>query len=47
MTRILEPGLEVACMKDKMGEDMVESQADSYVDKILTINMEMTSITSL
>ena len=34
-------------MKDKMGEDMVESQADSYVDKILTINMEMSSITSL
>jgi hypothetical protein len=34
-------------MKDRMGEDMVESQADSYVDKILTINMEMSSITSL
>ena len=34
-------------MKDRMGEDMLESQADSYVDKILTINMEMSSITSL
>jgi hypothetical protein len=35
-------------MKDTMGEDMVESQADSYMDKILTaIHMEMNYLTSL
>ena len=29
------------CMKERMGEDVVESQADSYVDKLLTaVNME-------
>ena len=45
--KLEEGDLEVACMKDRMSEDMSESQADSYVDKILTINMEMSSITSL
>ena len=35
-------------MKDMMGEDVVESQADSYVDKIVTaINMEISSLTGL
>ena len=28
-----EGDLEVACMKDEMGGNVVESQTDSYVDK--------------
>ena len=46
--KLEEGDLEVACMKERMGENKVESQADSYVDKILTaINMEMSSLTGL
>ena len=31
-------------MKDRMGEDMVESQADSYVDKILIAANSLTGL---
>ena len=30
-----EGDLEVACMKQRMGEDVEKSQADSHVDKIM------------
>ena len=35
INKLGEGDLEVACMKERMGENKVESQADSYVDKIL------------
>ena len=42
--KIMKPGeedLEVACMKEGMGEDVVESYTGSYVEQIQTaVNME-------
>ena len=35
-SKLWEGDLEVACMREMMGEDLRETQADSYVDRILT-----------
>ena len=39
--KLWEGDLEVTCMKERMGEDLVESHTDSFVEQILTaVNME-------
>ena len=41
LSKLWEGDLEVACMREMMGEDLRETQADSYVDRILTtLNMD-------
>ena len=39
-----EGDLEVASIKEKMGEDMVESKADSFVNKILIAANSLTGL---
>ena len=36
LSKLWEGDLEVACMREMMGENLRETQADSYVDRILT-----------
>ena len=40
LSKLWEGDLEVACMREMMGEDLRETQADCYVDRMLTtLNM--------
>ena len=41
IVKLVERDLEVACMKERMGEDLVENQVDIFVDNIMTtVNMK-------